>query len=458
MAKYFGTNGIRGKLDEMTPEFACRMAAAFGIWSGRGKILVGRDTRTSGQMLSNAVCAGLISAGCEVLELGVVPAPTVELMVHKLGADGAITITASHNPPEWNALKFVDSKCIAVSPERGEGIEKIFEKATGTVEWNKIRGKTAYYGAIGEHVSTILANVDAERIRRRKLKIVLDCGNGTAGLIAPRLFRQLGCRVLTLNAQPDGFFPGRNSEPTRENIRDLIESVKATGADMGIAWDGDADRVIFIDEKGGYIIGDKSFALSAKLAMQRNRRTGKRSNTIVTTVATTDLLKDIAREFAGEVVYTKVGGPYIAEKVAELNSVSGGEEAGGVIWPDVHIGKDGILTAARIAEAVCDTPLSRLIASLPRYFNAKTKIMCGEREKLELVERMKREEGRAGKATLIDGIRVDYKDGWCIMRASGTENLVRIFAEAKSAKKAGALAAKWKKKVEGWMRNKKASK
>ena len=269
MAKYFGTNGIRGKLDEMTPEFACRMAAAFGIWSGRGLILVGRDTRTSGQMLADAVRSGLLSAGCGVLDLGIATAPTVELMVHRLGAEGAITITASHNPPEWNALKFVDSKCIAVSKERGEEIEEIFErfgsgegtgkaktgknigKGAGTAAWNEIKSAQEYERALDEHIETILAHADVERMRRRKLRLVLDCGNGTAGLIAPQLFRRLGCKVVTLNAQPDGFFPGRSSEPTRENIRDLIEGVKATGADMGIAWDGDADRVIFIDEKGG---------------------------------------------------------------------------------------------------------------------------------------------------------------------------------------------------------------
>lgn len=448
MAKYFGTNGIRAKLDVMTPEFVSRMSFAFGVWCKRGKVLLARDTRVSGPMLWHAAIAGLISAGCEVINLGVVPAPTTEFMVKQLKADGAITITASHNPPEWNALKFVDKNSVAVSWERGEEVERIYADQFQTrAEWNRLGSIQEHATAIDEHIKAILSYVDAAAIKKRKPKIVLDCANGTASFIAPTLFRELGCRFVTLNAQPDGFFPGHNSEPTQENLADLISTVKATGADMGIAWDGDCDRVIFIDEKGGYIIGDKSYALSVEIALSE---TNEKKPKVVTTVATTDMIKDIVKKHKGELVYTKVGGPYLAEELIKHNAVSGGEEAGGIVWPALHPGKDGFTTAAKILEHVCKQgkPLSSMISKLPDYYNSKVRIPCSAEQKFAVIEKMKALPVEKGVEKLtLDGVRFNTPDGWCILRPSGTENLVRIFAEAKTQEKAKALMGKYEKRV-----------
>jgi len=263
MAKYFGTNGARGKLDLLTPEFVSRMCTAFGIWvrqeDGKGArsgmarspaaptILLARDTRTSGEMLEGAALAGLLSAGCSVTMLGTCPSPTVEFSVLKHNAKGAVTITASHNPPEWNALKFVDSRSIAVSCERGEEIEKIFEAGppqAQRAQWNEIQPLHRYANACADHAAAVKAAIDVSLIRRRKPKLILDCANGTMGQVCPQFFKSLGCEVITLNAQMDGRFPGRPSEPTEANIGDLIAGVKEMGADMGIAWDGDGDRVV----------------------------------------------------------------------------------------------------------------------------------------------------------------------------------------------------------------------
>ncbi len=452
MAKYFGTNGIRAKLDVMTPEFVSRMAFAFGIWCNRGKILLARDTRVSGPMLHHAATAGLFSAGCQVLDLGICPAPTVELMVKKLKADGGITITASHNPPEWNALKFVDKHSVAVSWERGEEIEKIFtDQKIQRAEWNKLGSSTKYTLAIDDHIKEITDYVDLRAIRKKHPHVVLDCANGTGSLFAPKLFRELGCKLLTLNAQPDGFFPGHNSEPTPDNLADLIAAVKATGADMGIAWDGDCDRVIFIDEKGTYIIGDRSYALSVEIALSETK---EKKPKVVTTVATSDTIRDIARKHGAELVYTKVGGPYLAEELLRHRAVTGGEEAGGIIWPVLSPGKDGFATAAKILELVCKTgkPLSKLISSLPAYYNSKIRIPCTAEQKYAVIDRIRSQPLEKGLVSLtLDGLRINSKEGWVILRPSGTEHLVRIFAEAKTPEKAKALMEKYEKKVKAML-------
>lgn len=443
MAKYFGTNGARGKMDLFTPEFTSGLAAAFGTWTGKGKILVGRDTRTTGEMIENAVVAGLLSVGCQPMLLGVVPAPTIELATTKLGAVGSIAITASHNPPEWIGVKCIDSRSVSLSKERGDEVEKIFEeKKFARAEWNEIKKIEGYDAAISDHVEAIKKWVNVEKIKKKKPKLILDCGNGTACNIAPRLFTELGCKITTLNSHPDGHFPGRNSEPTKENVSDLIATVKKLNADAGIAWDGDGDRVIFVDERGEFVIGDKSFALCVELALR-----GKKGN-VATTVATTNAIKDIASKHGCKLVYSKVGAPYLSEKMIEAKAVIGGEEVGGVIWPQFHYGKDGFTTAAKIVEAISEKPLSKWIASLPAYCNSKIKIPFSEKEKFEVIEKMKKQLEKTGEKTItIDGVRVDGSDGWCILRPSGTEHFVRIFAEAKTQKQADSMVKEFEAKL-----------
>jgi phosphomannomutase/phosphoglucomutase len=444
MAKYFGTYGIRGKLDMLTPDFALRMSSAFGERIKGGRVLVGRDARLSGEMLEHAVIAGLLSSGCRVTNLGVVPLPTLEFEIRKLSAAGGVMITASHNPPEWNGLKFADKDGIGISKEEGEGIERIFESGGRKAEWNRLNKFEDYPLALEEHMDALRKTIERRHILKESPRVVLDCGNGVASLIAPKLFKEFGCRITTLNAQLDGSFPGRNSEPTQQNLQELMKAVVALKADMGIAWDGDADRVIFIDEKGGYIYGDKSFALSVDIAL-RNR-----IGPVVTTVATSNAVADVARERGGSIEYVKVGGPYLSRRAKELNAVIAGEEAGGVIWPDVHFGKDGFITSLRILERMCKEgrPLSSLIAEIPSYYNSKAKLECPADRKQAILKKFKEKVRGDGKINVMDGVRVDFDDSWVILRASGTENLMRIFAEARSQKKADELLRKYKRVVE----------
>ncbi len=439
MAKYFGTNGVRGRFDELTPELALKLSKAIGAYFKHGRIVLARDARLTGECLKSAIVSGLLSVGCRVIDLDLAPAPTAEFMVKELKADGCIIITASHNPPEWNAIKVVDGNGVAVSRERGGEIEKLMEKVK-QAEWNNVGTMRRNDSAIVLHIEKIMSLVDRKKITAKRPKLVLDCGNGTAALLAPLLFRQLGADVLTINSHIDGTFPGRPSEPTEKNVRGLVSFVKSSGSDAGIAWDGDGDRVIFVDEKGTYIIGDKVMALSTFWKLS-----GKKGD-VVTTVATSRVVEDIAGKSGAKVKYTKIGAPYLSAEMAKGGYAIGGEEVGGVIWPEISLAKDGFLTAAKMVEKLTEKKLSDWLKELPGYHNAKISVKADEKLKKEAVERVL---GHAKKEGLdytdVDGVRVNLEGGWVIVRPSGTENRVRIFSEAKTEKEAKSNLEEYKK-------------
>lgn len=440
MAKYFGTNGIRGKFDTLSPQFALKCAQGIGIYFKRGKILVARDHRLTSPTLHKAVLSGLQSVGCETIDLGMATAPTAEFMVERLKADGLIIVTASHNPPEWNALKVVDGKGVAISKERGEEIEKLIDGKVELSPWDKVKEGREYPNAASEHLKEILREVNVGKIKKRKLKVVLDCANGTPALIGPQLFKELGCKLILLNDKIDGHFPGRPSEPREENVQGMLKVVKEKKADFGIAWDGDGDRIILADEKGNFIVGDRVFSLCALLKL------GKKKGPVVTTVATSKAVEDVAKKFAQEVIYTKVGAPYLSEEAAKGRCVIAGEEVGGVIWPEVSLAKDGFLTAAKIAEAVSEKPLGAWLNKFPFYHIVKGKISGDPKKIMEKMNSLPLPKD-AEKAIKIDGIRINFKDAWLIVRPSGTEPLVRVFAESTNKEKADALVKEYEKRL-----------
>jgi len=437
MAKYFGTNGVRGTFDVLTSSLALQLAQAIGIYFKRGKILVARDHRLTSPALSHAVIAGLQSMGCDVIDFGLLPAPVAEWSIQPLQADGLIIITASHNPPEWNGIKVIDGSGITVSRERGEEIEKLMDRVS-SVPWNKTGKYVSSTGTMEKYVQAILPLLNVEKIKKRKLKLVLDFGNGTTALTEP-LFRSLGCELITLNAQMDGRFPGRPSEPTEKNVQDLIAAVKATQADAGIAWDGDGDRIVFVDEKGSYVIGDKVFGLS--ILWQFAQKKGD----VVTTVATSKIVEDIAKKSNAKLLYTKIGAPYLSETVAKKKAAIAGEEVGGVIWPQVSLAKDGVFTAAKLCEALCEKPLGKWLEELPVYYTEKTKLEANEKQKTKIVQKIRAyAKKKKFKFIDIDGVRINFDDSWVIVRASGTEHYVRVFAEAKTPEKAKQLLSEYK--------------
>ncbi|HHW16769.1 MAG TPA: phosphoglucosamine mutase [Methanothermobacter sp.] len=442
MKKLFGTFGVRRIANkQLTPEFASRLSAAFGSLTD-GKIAVGGDTRTSTPMIKHAVIAGLLSTGCDVVDLGILPTPTVQYAVRKY-YDAGVIITASHNPPQYNGIKFVDEHGIGIKEELEEKIEKIFfEEKAERVPWDRIGSTTKNRKIIREYIDEIIKRVDADIIREANFTVVVDCGSGAGSYTTPYLLRELGCEVLSLNCQPDGFFPGRDPEPTPENLKNLMDIVKTSGADLGIAHDGDADRTICIDEKGDFIFGDKTFALVEKKMLQENK-----GGLIVTTVATTSAIYDIAKENNGKVITTPVGDLIVARTLKEKKGLFGGEENGGLIFPDFVYGRDGALSAAKILEIMAEEnkPISKLVAELPRYYSEKMKIECPDELKpkvMATIQKKVEKDPSVDRIDTTDGVKIFKEDGWVIIRPSGTEPIFRCFAEAKSQEKATQMA-KW---------------
>ena len=426
MKRLFGTFGVRRIANkELTPEFASKLAAAYGTIV-KGKVAVGGDTRTSTSMIKHAVISGLLSSGCDVIDLGVLPTPTVQFAVRNY-YDGGVMITASHNPPKYNGIKFVDSDGIGIPEDMEEKIEGMFfDENPNRVSWNKIGEISENSGIIEEYIENVIDRVDSVAIADAKLKVVVDCGSGAACFTTPYLLRRLGCDVTTMNCQPDGYFPGRNPEPTAENLEELMKVVKATGADLGIAHDGDADRTICIDEKGNFVFGDKTFTLVEKHMLMENR-----GGTIVTTVATSSAIYDIAKEYGGEVIATKVGDLVVARELKNVNGLFGGEENGGLIFPDFVYGRDAALATAKIVEIIAKEkkPLSKLISELPSYYSEKMKVECPDNLKVEVMNRIA-EATQKHEVDTTDGVKIFTEDGWVIIRPSGTEPIFRCFAEA----------------------------
>ena len=433
--RLFGTFGVRRTAnDVLTPEFATRLAACYGTQI-QGTVAVGGDTRTSTPMLMEAVKAGLLSSGCDVVDLGILPTPGVQYAVRKY-YDGGVMITASHNPPKYNGIKFLDADGIGIPDDMELEIERLyFDAEPKRADFSEIGEVYINDKIIDEYVDEAISKVDAEAIRNANLKVVVDCGSGAGCYTAPYLIRKLGCDVTSLNSQPDGFFPGRDPEPIEENLQELISVVKELGADIGLAHDGDADRTICIDEKGNFVLGDKTFTLVEKQMLKENN-----GGTIVTTVATSQAIYDVAEEFNGEVIATAVGDLLVARKLKDTDGLFGGEENGGLIFPDFVYGRDAVMTVAKILEIVAkeSKPLSELVAELPVYYASKMKIECPDDEK-EFVMTSIADEIKTTtdfEFDLTDGVKILKDDGWVIIRPSGTEPIFRCFAESDSQDKA----------------------
>ncbi|NYB27029.1 MAG: phosphoglucosamine mutase [Methanobacteriaceae archaeon] len=433
--RLFGTFGVRRRANEaLTPEFASKLAAAYGTLV-KGQVAVGGDTRTSTPMIKHAVLSGLLSSGCHVIDLGILPTPTVQYAVRNY-YDGGVIITASHNPPHDNGIKFVDADGIGIPDDMEEKIEDMFfDENPDRVPWDEI-SEVETSDIIDEYIENVINRVDADAIKDAGLKVVVDCGSGAACFTTPYLLRKLGCQVTTMNCQPDGFFPGRNPEPTEDNLQDLINAVKNLGADLGIAHDGDADRTICIDENGAFVFGDKTFALVEKYMLKENK-----GGLIVTTVATSQAIYDIAEEYGGEVIATRVGDLLVARALKENDGLFGGEENGGLIFPDFVYGRDAALSTAKIVEIMAKEkkPLSKLIDELPSYRSEKRKVECPDELKGEVMEKIA-EVTCEFEVDTTDGVKILTEEGWVIIRPSGTEPIFRCFAEAKTEEDAKKMA------------------
>jgi phosphomannomutase/phosphoglucomutase len=429
MGRLFGTNGVRGVANkELTVEMIARLAATVGAFLGR-EIAIGRDGRTTSPMFRDAAISGLLSVGCNVHDAGMLPTPALQHAVKHNGLEGGIMITASHNPPEFNGIKVIASDGVEIPREHEAEIEETyFGEGPEPSPWDTI-GSIGTLQALEAYNEAVKSHVDAAAIREAGLKIAIDPGNGVAALTAPEIARDLGCSVYTVNVNVNGRFPGRDSEPRPDNLDGLKRLVRASGADLGIAFDGDGDRSMFVDEKGEVQWGDRSVALLAKDFMAKNP--GER---VVSAVNSSKVLDDVVTAAGGSVVRTKVGSVVISRVMVDQGIMFGGEENGGIMYgPHLQV-RDGSMAMALMLEimAKAKKPLSELFDELPRYHQLKDRVPCPEELKERALEAL-RGSVDAPEVGTIDGVKLGYEDGsWVLFRPSGTEPVFRIYAEAGS--------------------------
>lgn len=430
-SKLFGTSGIRGKIgSEVTCELALNVGKSLAYYLGNeGTVVLGYDTRTTNKMLDQAICAGLLESGVDVIKIGMVPTPLVGYATEKLDADAGIMLTASHNPSQYNGIKLWNKNGMAYTSAQEAKIEEIYaNKDYISVTWDKVGTLNVNEEIKGQYIDDLVDMVNI----KPGLKVVIDCASGAGSEISPLAFRKAGCEVTTLNSQPDGFFPGRNPEPNAENLQTLMKTVVAIGADLGIAHDGDADRMITVDEQGNISPFDSLLALISK----------EFDGDIVTTV---DAGLCMDESVKGEVLRTPVGDVNVAEVIIEKNASFGGEPSGTWLHPDFCMCPDGILSGLRMAEIVSrDGKLSDLLAQIPQYPNIREKITCSKEAKIKVMENM--EELLTGafddirEINAIDGVRLTFEDdSWVLVRPSGTEDYVRITLESRDQKRAESI-------------------
>ena len=445
--KLFGTNGIRGIVNkELTPEMAIRVGLAIGTFFNKKKLLVGHDARTSGPMFSKSVISGLASTGCNVYFAGMAPTPALQFAVKDQGFDGGVIITASHNPAEYNGIKVIWEDGIEISYEQETEIEEIyFENKMLRAEWNNL-GEIFEAPRVNErYVEAIKKQVDVSRIAKEKFHVVVDGANSVGSLTAPILLRDLGCKVTSINANIDGTFPGRPPEPRPENLRDISLAVKALGADLGVAFDGDADRSLFVGDTGEIYWGDKTFALVMKYFLEKNPNAK-----IVTPVSSSTLVKDTAEKYKGQLVWTKVGSVTVSQTMKKIKAKLGGEENGGVFYGPHQAVRDGSMTTALILSIMAQTgeKISKLISEQPQYFIEKGKVACPE-DKKEIVLKELEAQLKGLKISTVDGVKIWFKDKSAILvRPSGTEPIYRLYAEAKNQERALQLVEEYGSKLE----------
>ncbi|HYU28719.1 MAG TPA: phosphoglucosamine mutase [Gemmatimonadales bacterium] len=446
-------SGVRGLVGtDLTPEVVARWAAAFGTWAragkgdgGRGKgktrVVLGRDARTSGPMFTAAAIAGLQSIGCHVIDVGLVATPTVQLAVEHHRAAGGIILTASHNPIEWNALKFVGPDGIFLDGVAGTRVRELAaggENSLPRATYNAIGGVEADTDAISRHLAAVLAlrGVDVRGIRRRRFHVALDCVRGAGGAVMPELFERLGCRVAAINTETDGLFP-RPPEPVPENLKALGALVRRKKADIGIAVDPDVDRLAIVDERGNPIGEDYTLAFAIRAVLGKRDGGRGKGKTVVCNLSTSLVVEDAAKEFGAMVVRAPVGEAHVARKINELKAVIGGEGNGGVMYPALHVGRDAPVAGALVLGLLAreQASVSELVARAPRYTIVKAKLERGTRNVERLAAQVYpalRSRFPEATADTQDGLRLAWPDRWLHVRPSGTEPIIRLIAEAPS--------------------------
>jgi phosphomannomutase/phosphoglucomutase len=433
--KLFGTFGFRGVVNEgIGAEKAKRAGGALAAYLGEGKtIAIGKDPRISSPMLEEALVEGIIEQGCNALTLGIITPNTLSLEVGRQ-ADAGVMITASHNPPEYNGIKCLSKRGMGFSPEEDLALEKIY---FGEVKKTAKKGKRLTDSGAGERYRAHIVQYVKKLFPARPLKIVVDGGGGSASTVTPETLESLGHKVVRFNCKYDGMFRERNPEPTDANLEKLKKLVISENADMGVAHDGDGDRTAFVDENGKFIQGDFSASIIADHVL---RQTKDKKKIIAVTIAFSNIIEHVAGTLGAEVIYTPVGEPYLAQAKLLCGAQVGLEEHGSVL---LEWSREGPMLAGVMAGILAkdEMTLSELVATYPKYYQIKdAKTLPAGTDTEAILDRLKQEiPNNYERLSDMDGVRVDYTDGWFLVRASGTEPKVRVFSEGKSEARARRL-------------------
>ena len=445
MALIKSISGIRGTIggkfgDNLTPIDAVNLGCAYGQWiinrnpDKKPTVVIGRDARISGQMIQNFVQNSLISLGINVIDLDLSTTPTVELMVKEHDAEGGIIITASHNPTEWNALKLLDENGEFLNSDEGEKIIKISESKNFIFSNVHELGKVIKsYDSMKKHIDSVLdlSLVDVEKIKAKKIKVVVDAVNSTGGIIVPDFLKELNIEVIKLYCEPNGDFP-HNPEPLKKNLTELSKMVVECNADLGIAVDPDVDRLVFVCEDGELFGEENTLVACADYVLS------KTPGSTVSNLSSSRALNDISKKHNQSHFYSAVGEVNVVDKMKECNAIIGGEGNGGVIYPESHYGRDSIVGIGLFLSLYVERGLvaSKLLETYPKYFMIKEKINLSASLNIDNILNQIAEKYKNEKIDLVDGVRIDFKDSWVQLRKSNTEPIIRIYSEAKSVENA----------------------
>ena len=442
MKKLFGTNGVRGVFSEdFTLEFVNDLIMSLATYFKKGKILIGYDGRHSSPIVAKIVSSTLNYSGLDCYIAGLVPTPCLEYATKKLGYDGGLMITASHNPPQYNGIKPVASDGVEISREDERIIEQIFDEKN----WIKaeIFGKTFdELNSISIYIDGIISKISKIDIIKRKFKVTLDLGNGAQSVTAKKLCQELGCEVFTVNENIDGDFPGRGSEPTPQNLDELSKLVLETNSDFGIAFDGDGDRSIFCDENGKILTGDSSALLLCDYLLEQYP-----NSQVVTCLNSGNIIEKIVQKSNSHVVRTKVGSVEVSRRMVVDNALIGYEENGGFMFGKHNHVRDGAMSLALMLDLLSksESSLSENIVCLPPNFTTKTKLECSVEQSKIVIDQLLKEFPNSDTS---DGIKIQVDDdNWVMIRPSGTEPIIRIYGESNSQQNLDSLISNFVEKT-----------
>ena len=435
-------SGIRGIVgDGLDPQVLVKFCSAYADFIGKGKVVIGRDARISGEMVRSVVNGTLLAKGLDVIDIGICPTPTVQYTVKNLSANGGIAISASHNPNEWNALKLLNDTGQFMTTEQNVELLKILNenKENKFESWKNLGTLTSYSEGLTKHVNDVLnlKYVDKEKIKKRKFKVLADCVNGAGVYVIPHLLREFGCEVIEMNCEKTGIFP-RLPEPLPENLTETMKAVKDSNADLGVVVDPDVDRLVLITNEGEPFSEENTITSCVKFILSKEK-----GNAVVN-LSTTRAVDDAAKEFDSKVYRSPVGEANVVKKMKEVNAVIGGEGSGGVIFPALHYGRDALVGIALTLQHLLefDGTISELKKFLPAYFITKKKIELGNSNPDKIIELLKNKY-KSGDINTDDGLRIDFPDHWVHFRKSNTEPIIRSIVEAKDKEKSEELSKKY---------------